>query len=94
MRGGSHVGGVQNGGTWRGGHWHDGFQGSRHHFHHGGRFFIGGEIWWPWPGYPGYVGPVWYYCANPPGYYPYVGTCLVPWQPVVPAVAEDLDEDE
>lgn len=26
----------------------------------------------------------WYYCDNPPGYYPYVGTCSVPFRPVVP----------
>jgi len=27
----------------------------------------------------------WYYCANPPGYYPYVQYCNGPWQPVPPA---------
>jgi hypothetical protein len=31
-----------------------------------------------------YAGQVWYYCANPPGYYPYVSQCYTPWQ-VVPA---------
>lgn len=25
---------------------------------------------------------VWYYCASPQGYYPYVASCSVPWQPV------------
>lgn len=24
----------------------------------------------------------WYFCDNPPGYYPYVASCLVPWRPV------------
>lgn len=31
---------------------------------------------------PGAPGPVWYYCPNPPGYYPYVPQCPVPWQAV------------
>ena len=26
----------------------------------------------------------WYYCAASNAYYPYVATCAVPWQPVVP----------
>ncbi|MGC8534172.1 MAG: hypothetical protein ACP5QR_01425 [Rhizomicrobium sp.] len=49
--------------------------------------------------YPLYVGPpyyydyyntygppsyYWYYCEDPPGYYPYVPRCYVPWQPVPP----------
>jgi hypothetical protein len=28
--------------------------------------------------------PVWYYCPNPPGYYPAVPSCTVPWTPVYP----------
>jgi hypothetical protein len=28
--------------------------------------------------------PTWYYCANPPGYYPYVQECPGGWQPVAP----------
>ena len=28
--------------------------------------------------------PVWYYCTNPPGYYPTVPSCTVPWTPVYP----------
>ncbi len=24
----------------------------------------------------------WYYCDNPPGYYPYVAQCATPWRPV------------
>jgi len=27
---------------------------------------------------------VWYYCTNPPGYYPTVPSCTVPWTPVYP----------
>lgn len=49
--------------------------------------------------YPLYVGPdyyydyydeygapsyYWYYCEDPPGYYPYVQQCNVPWEPVPP----------
>lgn len=29
--------------------------------------------------------PVWYYCSNPQGYYPYVKECPGGWQHVVPA---------
>jgi hypothetical protein len=35
----------------------------------------------PYPPQP-YAGGTWYYCANPPGYYPYVGQCTLPWQSV------------
>jgi hypothetical protein len=34
-----------------------------------------------------YVEPTpytWYYCANPPGYYPFVQQCPGGWQPVAP----------
>lgn len=49
--------------------------------------------------YPLYVGPssyydyygtygppsyYWYYCEDPPGYYPYVPRCNLPWEPVPP----------
>ena len=37
---------------------------------------------------PAYVEPrspaYWYYCQDPPGYYPYVGTCAGGWQQVAP----------
>jgi hypothetical protein len=49
---------------------------------------------WGWGYFPpyygdyGYAAPYptenWYYCYNPPGYYPYVGQCYGPWQ-LVPA---------
>jgi hypothetical protein len=28
------------------------------------------------------TGPTWWYCYNPPGYYPYVPSCYGPWTPV------------
>ena len=37
---------------------------------------------------PAYVEPrssaFWYYCQNPPGYYPYVASCTGEWQQVAP----------
>jgi hypothetical protein len=33
-------------------------------------------------GTPGASPYSWYYCQNPPGYYPYIQTCNGPWQPV------------
>ena len=75
---------------WRGGGWFHGY--------HDGRFgwwwTVGPDFYfYPAPVYPypdPYVpptvtaapGPTWYYCANPQGYYPYVGQCAVPWQAV------------
>lgn len=57
-------------------------------------FAFGAAYPWDWGYYPPaygyygyaqpYAGQVWYYCANPPGYYPYVTQCYAPWQ-VVPA---------
>ena len=29
-----------------------------------------------------YASGYWYYCQNPPGYYPYVQQCRVSWQPM------------
>jgi hypothetical protein len=36
------------------------------------------------------AGPSWYYCYDPPGYYPAVATCKVPWHPV-PAAERQRD---
>jgi hypothetical protein len=36
----------------------------------------------PYPQQQPNPGGTWYYCANPPGYYPNVGQCSVQWQPV------------
>jgi hypothetical protein len=33
---------------------------------------------------PGLDPRFWYYCQNPAGYYPYVQSCPVAWQPVTP----------
>jgi len=74
---------------WRGGNW-------RHEWHDGrlGWWWILDGDWYFYPEplypYPDYIAPDsasgWYYCATPPGYYPYVASCDVPWQ-VVPPVA-------
>jgi hypothetical protein len=69
----------------RGG-FHGGFAGHSH-FNHP-RFFFGGGFFPVLPfgasyyGYPyyAYAASYGWYCANPPGYYPYVPQCAVPWQ--------------
>jgi hypothetical protein len=83
-----HELGVWRGGRWRH-EWHDG--------HFGWWWVLGAGDWYPYdePVYPypdfvsDFIYPVapdpaevWYYCANPPGYYPYVQGCYAPWQPV------------
>lgn len=77
---------------WRRGHWFHGTWGGRI----GWWWIVGGVYYYyPAPVYPypsPYVPPVvtapsptmWYYCSNPPGYYPYVQSCTVPWQAVPP----------
>jgi hypothetical protein len=67
--------------------------------HHETRVFVApGFGWFPgwWgPDYPPYAPPAyvppqtepqyfWYYCQNPPGYYPYIQQCPGGWQTVVP----------
>jgi len=37
---------------------------------------------------------VWYYCAKPKGYYPYVKHCRVGWQKVTPTPPEDSGAPE
>ncbi len=81
---------------WRGGQWWHGMHGGRP-----GWWWIVGGMWYfyPAPVYPfpnPYLPPmvappppgqvVYYYCGNPPGYYPYVPACPMPWQ-MVPAAA-------
>jgi len=78
-------------GVWRGGHWFHGPYGGR-----AGWWWIVGGVYYfyPAPIYPypdPYVPPAvtpapayWFYCSNPPGYYPYVPQCAVPWQQVPP----------
>jgi hypothetical protein len=44
---------------------------------------------------PDQAGPspyVWYYCNNPPGYYPYIQSCRGPWQPVTPTPPPGYDQ--
>jgi hypothetical protein len=77
--------------NWIGGRW-------AHSWHNGryGWWWFAGGTWYfyaaPVYPYPTYVsdyyaaddggGPMWYYCGNPQGYYPYVPRCSLPWQPV------------
>jgi hypothetical protein len=79
--------------TWRGGYWWHGWRGGRV----GWWWFAGGFWYWyatpvyPFPDYVpddwvgGYPAPgsVWWFCDNPPGYYPYVQGCWH-WRPVAP----------
>jgi hypothetical protein len=88
---GSHDREIWRGGNWRHS-WHNGHYGWWW-FTGGGWFFYDQPIY----PYPDYIsdydyddygdsdygpGGVWYYCAAPQGYYPYVSMCMVPWQPV------------
>ncbi len=82
-------------GVWRHGHWYHGAHAGR-----AGWWWIVGGVWYfyPAPVYPypdPYVPPVvaappptYYWCANPPGYYPQVPACVVPWQAVPAAAAQ------
>jgi hypothetical protein len=72
-------------------------RGERHGFHEHrqsrihGDVFIGAPFFWQPPVYieqpPVYINPepgYWYYCPDPPGYYPYVQYCPIGWLQVVP----------
>jgi hypothetical protein len=59
---------------------------------HGGLFFDVSPLWIapvPYigvtPAPPPPPAPLWYYCTDPPGYYPTVPECMVPWTPVAPS---------
>lgn len=79
--------------SWIGGRWNHGWHNGRFGwwwFAGGAWYFYGAPIY-PYPGYVSddYVdaddsapGQTWYYCQSPPGYYPYVQSCRIPWQPV------------
>jgi hypothetical protein len=61
-------------------------------YFHGGIFFDVSPLWLapaPYvdvtPAPPPPPAPVWYYCTDPPGYYPTVAECTVPWTPVAPS---------
>lgn len=77
---------------WHEGHWHHGLHGG-----HSGWWWVidGGWYYYPEPVYPypnPYIPPSvviqqpapaqYWYCSNPPGYYPYVPQCMTQWQPV------------
>jgi hypothetical protein len=80
--------------AWRGGHWYHGYHGSTL-----GWWWIVGPAWYafsspiyPYPDYsfdtdvsPDLSSGYWYWCAPLQAYYPYVQTCPVPWQQVIPA---------
>jgi hypothetical protein len=84
--------------TWRAGNWWHGWRGGRV----GWWWFAGGFWYWyaspiyPYPAYvPDYYlgggyypapGSVWWFCDNPPGYYPYVQGCWR-WRPVAPSAS-------
>lgn len=81
-------------GAWHGGAWHHGWHNGRF----GWWWVVPGWADWYYYNTPIYPGPdpylppgvgagptpYWYYCQNPPGYYPYVPQCYGPWQPVLP----------
>lgn len=85
---------------WRGGRWIH----SRHDGRLGWWWIVAGTwYFYPAPVYPypdpyqppvvvsqpAPATPVWYYCGNPAGYYPYVPRCAIPWQtvPAAPSAA-------
>jgi hypothetical protein len=97
-RGGGFGGGGFHGDGFHGGGFHGGgFGGVRGDGFHGERFdgdrFRGftGFGFYPYYGYYDYgdygnygqpYSQIWYYCADPAGYYPYVTQCNIGWQAV------------
>lgn len=92
--GGFHGGGFGHGGFSSGGMRHGGHGGLFHHPHfHGGIVLEAPPLWivpepyidvTPDIGVTPAPTPMWYYCPNPPGYYPTVPACHEPWTPVYP----------
>jgi hypothetical protein len=96
--GGFHKGGHSG---FRSGGWGHRHFAPRHKFGHVHRYYAPfyGDIFFDvsplWVAPAPYIGvmpapppppaPVWYYCSDPPGYYPAVPECLVPWTPVAPS---------
>ena len=100
-RSGGHGGGWHGGHGH--GHFHGRHFGGSGVFFYGAGPWWGGAPYWYYPSpywystapYP-YVAPepvyierpaYWYYCENPPGYYPYVQHCGTQWLTVIPHVA-------
>jgi len=87
--GGFHGGGFGHHGFPGGSFGHRGW----HHWGYGSGIYFDVPPLWIAPE-PYYVAPapsigvtpeppaLWYYCTDPPGYYPTVPTCHVPWTPV------------
>jgi hypothetical protein len=92
------IHGSFHGGGFRHGGFHDGFHGGHlgpfHHPHfHGGIVLEAPPLWiapapsidvTPEIGVTPAPTPMWYYCSNPPGYYPTVPVCSEPWTLVDP----------
>jgi len=77
--GGYHRGGHHQGGHHQGGHHGGGHHRGWHHRGYGSGIYYDVSPLWIAPE-PSYVAPtLWYYCTDPPGYYPTVPTCNVPW---------------
>jgi hypothetical protein len=98
--GGGWRGGGWRGGGWRGGGWRGGIGlGWGWPYYWGAPYYGGWPYYYPPPVYetPVYQAPApiapqaptWYYCDNPPGYYPNVQSCPSPWRqvPAVPPAA-------
>lgn len=77
---------------WVAGRWDHGWHNGRYGwwwFAAGAWYFYAAPIY-PYPAYVsdyyvdeyGPPAPAWYWCASPPGYFPYIRTCAVPWRPV------------
>jgi len=79
-------------GAWRRGHWRREWHNGRlgWWWNVGGSWFLYPQTFYPYPpyvseevfeaGYP--VAGYWYYCDDPPGFYPYVPFCWFPWRAV------------
>lgn len=79
---GMHGGFGGRGGVAGGGHWMHGWHGGRYGWWWGDGL---GWTYYPYPafgydGYPEAVASQYWYCTDPPGYYPYVTQCNMAWQ--------------
>lgn len=51
--------------------------------------YIGSTYYYDYYGEYGTPAYYWYYCEDPPGYYPYIQQCNGPWEPVPPTPGGD-----